>query len=275
MAFPDVADRPLTELFSLAGRAAVVTGGARGIGQAICRRLAEAGAAVLVADLDEAGAQATAESLAAYHRPRAFMAVDTRHSASVEQVADRALREFGHLDIWVNDAGIYPLKPALDITDDDWTRVINTNLSGVFYGARAAARRMQAAGQGGVIINLASSLGYHGVKEQASYVTSKFGVRGLTAALALEWGPLGIRVLAIGPGYTDTPGMAAAQPALDTLAPGHDAPAAYAKTSPAGRMGTADDIARAVVFAASDLAMYMTGSTLLVDGGEVAAGRAG
>lgn len=134
---------------------------------------------------------------------------------------------------------------------------------------------MQATGRGGVIVNLASSLGYHGVQEQASYVASKFGVRGLTAALAVEWGALGIRVLAIGPGYTDTPGMAAARLQFDALAPGHDAPAAYARSSPAGRMGTADDVARAVVFAVSDAAQYMTGSTLLVDGGEVAAGGAG
>lgn len=129
MNLPDVSARSLRELFSLKGRVAVVTGGASGIGQAICRRLAEAGAAVLVADLDEAGARATAESLTTYGRPAASIQVDTRQS---EAVAERAIGEFGQLDIWVNDAGIYPLKPALEITDDDWARVLDTNLSGVF-----------------------------------------------------------------------------------------------------------------------------------------------
>jgi NAD(P)-dependent dehydrogenase (short-subunit alcohol dehydrogenase family) len=125
--------------------------------------------------------------------------------------------------------------------------------------------------RGGVIVMIASSLGYHGVKRQASYVATKFGVRGLVAALAMEWAERGIRVLAVAPGMIDVPSMRHA--AADMKAP-VDPFTAYAANIPAGRAGVPDDIARAVVFAVSDAASYATGSTLLIDGGEVAAGGA-
>ncbi len=181
------------------------------------------------------------------------------------------MERFGKLDIWVNDAGIYPIKPALDIDRDDWELVISLNLGGTFFGAQAAARRMQ--GRGGVIINVASSLGYHAVDQQASYVASKFGVRGLTAALALEWGPLGIRVVAVGPGMIDVPSMRRAAGSMGPES-AEEVFDAYAEHAVAGRAGVPDDIARAVVFLASDAAAFITGSTLLADGGEVAAGGA-
>jgi NAD(P)-dependent dehydrogenase (short-subunit alcohol dehydrogenase family) len=157
----------------------------------------------------------------------------------------------------------------LDITPADWEKVIGLNLGGMFFGAQAAARRMEAAG--GVIVMIASSLGYHGVKQRASYVASKFGVRGLVAALALEWAERGIRVLAVAPGMIDVPSM---RKAADDMHAPTDPFTAYAGSSPAGRAGVPDDIARAVVVAVSDLATFETGSTILVDGGEVAAGGA-
>ena len=274
MGFADVSDRSLESLLSLKGRVAVVTGAARGLGKAIALRLAEAGATLVIVDKNGPEASAVAKSIQNGGSKAISITADTRNAAEVNDAATQTILAFKQIDIWVNDAGIYPLKPALEITDEDWATVISTNLTGVFYGARAAAREMQIAGRPAVIINLASSLGYHGVKNQASYVATKFGVRGLTAALSVEWAEFGIRVLAIGPGFIDTPGMREAAADLNKLAPGGSAFEAYAKTNPSGRIGQPDDIARAVLFAASDAAMFMTGSTILVDGGEVASGGA-
>lgn len=265
--FPDHSYKSLAEAFSLAGRVAVVTGGAHGIGRAICLRLAEAGASVLVADLDLKEAQSTVDLIGLQGWQADAVLLDARDADQHLRVADHAIAVFGRLDVWVNDAGIYPIKAALEITSEDWDEVIGLNLGGMFFGAQAAARRM--GDRGGVIVMIASSLGYHGVKSQASYVASKFGVRGLAAGLALEWAERGIRVLAIAPGLIDTPSMR--QAAADMNAP-TDLFETYAKAMPAGRVGVPDDIARAVVFAVSDAAAYATGSTLLIDGGEVASG---
>jgi NAD(P)-dependent dehydrogenase (short-subunit alcohol dehydrogenase family) len=267
--FPDQPGRSLVELFSLKGRAAVVTGGASGIGHAICLRLSEAGANVAVADLDEKKATETAKSIQDRGGKAISVRLDARDPSSHAALADRTVEAFGRLDVWINDAGVYPIKAALDITPADWDQVIGLNLGGMFFGAQAAVRRMGAGG--GVIVMIASSLGYHGVKQQVSYVASKFGVRGLVAALALEWAERGIRVLAVAPGMIDVPSMRKA--AADMHAP-IDLFAAYVGSSPAGRAGVPDDIARAVVVAVSDLATFQTGSTILVDGGEVAMGGA-
>ncbi len=271
MAFPDISHRSLTEAFSLAGRVAVVTGGANGIGEACCRRLAEAGAGVVIGDLADERAQAIAASITSAGGKSIAVRADATRPADMEALAARAVEAFGRLDIWVNDAGMYPIKPALDITEADWERVIGLNLGGMFFGSQAAARRMRE--HGGVIVNIASSLGYHAVDQQASYVTSKFGARGLTAALALEWGKLGIRVVAVGPGMVDVPSMQKAAGDMGQ-ASGAEVFDTYAQHSIAGRAGVPDDIARAVVFVASDAAAFITGSTLLVDGGEVASGGA-
>jgi NAD(P)-dependent dehydrogenase (short-subunit alcohol dehydrogenase family) len=264
-AIRDVSDAPLTELLALPGRVAVVTGGARGIGFACCARLAEAGAAVLVADVDEGAAAEAAARIG----PSADAAwVDVREAESLRDLADRALADLGRLDVWVNCAGIFPASPLLELSEDDWDRVVEVNLRGTFIGAREAARAMIAAAQGGVIVNIASTAAYRadgpGV---AHYVSSKFGVRGLTQSLAVELGGHGIRVLAVAPTVTLTPGLEAERApleaagfALDELGP----------RLPLGRVAVPDDVARVVVFCASDLSLLMTGSTLLVDAGELA-----
>lgn len=267
MPIADVSDRRLVDLLSLDGRVAVVTGGARGIGFAIANRLAEAGADVVIGDV--ADPSMTVADLSMTHPNRRIVGtrLDVRDGASIDACADLAVREFGRLDIWVNNAGIYPSAPLLDLTDDDWNQVLEVNLRGTFVGAREAARRMIDAGHGGVILNIASTCGYKASSDIAHYVSSKHAVLGLTKSLAVELGPLGIRALAIAPTLMETPGIEEAcehKPELRNLIDD------YTQKLPLGRGGVADDVARVAVFAASDLALFMTGSTLLVDAGGVA-----
>jgi len=266
----DVSDKSIPELVSLEGRVAVITGGARGIGVAIARRLAEAGASVLIGDLNKEGAEDAAESLRALGRPAIGVELDAHDGDSVSRLADRAVLELGTIDIWVNNAGVYPSVPLLEMTEAQWDNVLGLNLKGSFLGAQQAAKHMISAGHGGVIVNMASTASFRapgpGV---AHYVSSKFGVRGLTQALAVELGPHGIRVLAVAPTYIDTPGTAAGREALEAAGRG-DLIEQMVATKPLGRMGVPDDVARVVLFCASDLATLMTGSTLPVDAGDLA-----
>jgi NAD(P)-dependent dehydrogenase (short-subunit alcohol dehydrogenase family) len=268
MSIADVSDKTLTELVSLAGRCAVVTGGAQGLGKAISRRLAEAGADVLIADLDMAAAEKTARDLAqAYGGKVMATRLDAANTASVIAAADLAVAEFGSLDIWVNNAGVYPSVPIFETTDEIWDQVMSVNLRGLFAGSREAARRMIAAGHGGVIINLASQAGFSGVSPGlAAYATSKHGVIGTTRQMALELAPHGIRVLALAPSHARTEKTAAviaANPGLLETIPA-------LSTSRLGRVGVPDDIGRVALFCASDMSIFMTGSTLLIDAGELA-----
>jgi NAD(P)-dependent dehydrogenase (short-subunit alcohol dehydrogenase family) len=263
---PDHTSRSLTDLFSLQGRAAVVTGAARGLGEQIVRRLAEAGADVIAGDVDVPGVEATAANVSSESGRKVIgVPLDVSDTASVVVAADRAIQEFGRLDIWVNNAGIsYATGPAVDVTDEFIDRMFAVNTRGTFVGAREAARRMP---NGGVIINLASTTGFRASVGISAYVASKHAVVGATKALALEFGPLGIRVLGIAPTVMDTPGVRIEMEPL--LKAGLDV-SKRAAANPLGRMGVADDVARVVVFAASDLAAFMTGSTLAIDAARLA-----
>ena len=270
---PDVSSKGIMELISLKGKKAVVTGGARGIGYAIVNRFAEAGADVIVADIDEPVATQSAATVArAWEKRIVAASADMTDGPSVEHLAELAYNTLGAIDIWVNNAGIYPSKPLLQMSDSDWDKVLDINLRGTFIGAREAARRMISAGKGGVIINLASTAGFRAAGAGvAHYVASKHGVRGLTRALAVELGPYGIRVLALAPTLISTPGIdelrqqaAAAMPGMTDLLD------QMAAREPLGRAGVADDVARVALFCASDMAMLMTGSTIPVDAGELA-----
>jgi NAD(P)-dependent dehydrogenase (short-subunit alcohol dehydrogenase family) len=268
----DVSDKSIPELVSLAGRTAVITGGARGIGAAIAKRMVEAGASVVIGDLEGNGAGKTARSLRAAGDRVFGMECDMYDKDSIGRLADRAVAEFGSIDIWVNNAGIFPAVPLMEMTEAQWDKVLDLNLKGVFLGAQLAAERMIGAGRGGVIVNIASTASFRapgpGVPH---YVASKFGVRGLTQALAVELGPHDIRVLAVAPTFVDTPGTGSNA--------GRDTPMVAARAAaiekmaaarPLGRLGVADDIARVVLFCASDLAVLMTGCTIPVDAGELA-----
>lgn len=269
MAVAELSGRSLEDLVRLDGRSAVVTGGGRGIGFAISKRLAEAGAKVYIGDLDEASAKTAAKELTGLGYEVEGVRLDATHVHEIEAVADLVMREFGHLDVWVNNAGIYPMAPAMDMDESMWDRVLDLNLKGTFYGAQVAAKRMASTDTKGVIINLASTAGFRGTPNATHYVASKHGVRGLTRSLAAEFGPLGIRVLALAPTVIDTPGMAEAKPAFQELGIDNIIDAMVA-TLPLGRAGVPDDVARVALFCASDLSMFMTGSTLPVDGGALA-----
>ena len=265
MIVPDVSDRTLSELISLAGRRAVVTGAGRGLGAQIVRRLAEAGADVIAGDLDGAAAADVAQELSASGRRVLGCQLDVADSDSLAAAADRAVADLGGLEIWVNNAGIFPTTgPAIDVDDAFVDRMLNVNVRGTYAGAREAARRMTG---GGVIVNLTSTAGFKASPGISAYVASKHAVVGITKALALEFGPRGIRVLAVAPTIIDTPGV------RDQMAPlaaaGVDIDARVA-ANPLGRMGVPDDVARVVLFCCSDLAAFMTGSTVAVDAGALA-----
>jgi NAD(P)-dependent dehydrogenase (short-subunit alcohol dehydrogenase family) len=273
MSFPfaDVSTASLIDLLSLAGRRAVVTGGAQGLGRAIADRLAEAGASVAIADLDAATAASAAAELSARHGALTVgVRMDVSDSASVTAATDAIVDALGGVDIWVNNAGVFPSAPVLDMSDEQWDHVFAVNARGVRNGAREAARRMA---DGGVVVNVVSTAGFRGTAPGLSaYVGSKHAVRGMTKQMALEFAPRGIRVLGVAPSYVPTEGnMAAAAAAMQQLADaGLDAsrmPSAMTQ-SLIGRVGTPDDIARVVLFCASDLSIVMTGSTLLADAGE-------
>ncbi len=261
----DVSQASLADLLRLDGRVAVITGAARGIGHATAARLVEAGARVVVADVDEQAARDAAarlgESALAAH-------VDVAEERTVRALADTAVEAFGGLDIWVSNAGIYPPTPLLSLGVEEWDRMLDINLRGAFLGAREAARVMVPQDRGGVIVTIASTAAHRadgpGV---AHYVASKFGVRGLTQSLAVELGAHRIRVLAIAPTVTLTPGLEEQREALEAAGFVLDE---LGSTLPLGRVAVPDDVARVVVFCASDLSLLMTGSTLLVDAGELA-----
>lgn len=269
MAVTDVSSHPLADLISLRGRSAVVTGGAQGLGKAIARRIAEAGASVLIGDLKVGQAETAAVELSASYGTKVIAAgFDVTDSASIAAMGALAVQELGGVDIWVNNAGLYPNVSLFEMTDEAWDQVMAVNLRGVFASCREAARRMIDAGNGGVLINIVSTAGFGGVAPGvAAYVASKHGVRGLVRQLAIELAPHDIRVLGVAPTFCETEGNTAALAALPERVRQEISATLMSKL---GRVGVPDDIARVVLFAASDMAAFMTGSTLLADAGEVA-----
>jgi NAD(P)-dependent dehydrogenase (short-subunit alcohol dehydrogenase family) len=163
MAIADVSERSLSDLVSLTGRRAIVTGGAQGLGKAIARRLAEAGASVLIGDLKQELAQSAAEELGRRFRAKVIATrLDVAATSSILSTIELAVSHFGGIDIWVNNAGIYPNIELLQMTDEVWDRVMDINMRGVFASSREAARHMIAAGHGGVIVNVVSTAGFKG-----------------------------------------------------------------------------------------------------------------
>lgn len=258
-----------TQLLTLSGKAALVTGGAMGIGEAIAARLAAAGASVMIADIDADAAGTTARKIAAEIGGRVEATrADLARVNDVRAMVDATVAVFGRLDILVNNAGVFPFTDALGMTEAQWDHVLDVNLKGAFFAAQCAARCMITAGDGGRIINIASIDALHPTGHLAHYDSSKGGMLMMTRALALELGPQGIAVNAIAPGGINTPGAAAAAPAAEQT-PGVEemSTAAFLARIPLRRMGEPDDIARVALFLAGDASAYMTGAVLVVDGG--------
>ena len=249
---------------SLDGRVALVTGAARGIGRALSLGLAQAGAHVAVLDLPHMAeeAQSVRKDIEALGRTSRTYTLDVRDIPNVQPAVDRIAADFGALDILINNAGTRIQKPALEVTEDEWDLVVDTNLKGLFFCAQAAARHMVPRGSGR-IINLASQLGLVATPNRPAYCASKGGVINLTRALALEWIRHGVTVNAIGPGPTDT-GRGA--PASDS----EEAQRVLEARMPLGRQMQPEDLVGAAIYLASPAAAAITGHTMIVDGGYVA-----
>lgn len=269
-AIADVTSRSIAELVSLLGRSAVVTGGGQGLGKAIAARLAEAGANVLIGDVEGDRASSAAADLNASKPGRVLgVRMDVADTSSIIAAVELATKEFGGIDIWVNNAGIFPSTELLQMTDELWDKVFAINARGVFAGSREAVRAMADAGRGGVIINVASRAAISGIAPGlAAYVGSKHAVLGITRQMALELAPRGIRVLAVAPGFVVTEGNLALMQQDPNLAEHSAKDIPSMLTSRLGRVGVPDDIARTVLFCASDMSIFMTGALLSVDAGE-------
>jgi len=261
----------LSELIKLAEKTAVVTGGAAGIGFAICYRLAEAGAAILVADIDTQAAQKASEELKSYGYKSHFTRCDVSREDEVKTMVNTATEQMGGIDILVNNAGIYPRTLLGEMTGDDFEKVVSVNLTGTFLCSRYASEKMIAQGRGGCIINIASIEAVHPSSTgMSAYDASKGGVLMLTKSLAVELGRHNIRVNAIAPGGIMTQGAVSrirGESSEEQEKAQRKELKAFMARMVLGRMGEADDVARVALFLASDLASYITGDLIVVDGG--------
>jgi len=242
---------------SLKGRVAVVTGGGRGIGAATSKRLAEAGAFVAVVDQDAGGATRTAKEIGVVGGEAIHFQADVTDSFAIERLFDQVVHEWGSLDILVNNAGIVREARIDDVTEQDWTDTLDVNARGAVVCTRAAVQHMRAR-RFGRILSAASIVARAGSFGQTSYAASKAAIMGMTRVWARELGPEGITANAVAPGFIDTEvGRSVPEAALRQI---------LART-PAGRMGRAEEVANVYVFLASDLASFVNGAVVGVDGG--------
>jgi meso-butanediol dehydrogenase/(S,S)-butanediol dehydrogenase/diacetyl reductase len=252
------------------GRVALVTGGSKGLGFAVASRLAAEGAAVGILALHESSARASAAEITARGGEAIGMAGDVSAEGDVRGCVETVVAAFGRLDVMVNNAGTVFVGPVTETPTAEWDRVVAVNLRGVFLGCREAARRMIAQGSGGRILNCSSIGGRRGAPLFGAYAASKAAVIGLTQSLAAELAPHGITVNAYCPGHVTTTPMweeIDASVARITGVPPGDVRAAAAGEVPVGRSGTAEEIAAVVAFLASAESSFMTGETVVVDGG--------
>jgi 3-oxoacyl-[acyl-carrier protein] reductase len=241
----------------LAGKVAIVTGSARGIGKAIASALARHGADVVISDVDEAGARATAGEIEALGRRSLAVRCDVSKRDQVEALIEGAIATLGRLDILVNNAGITRDTLLVRMSEEQWDLVLDINLKGTFFGCQAAARPMMKA-RAGKIVNVASITGLIGNAGQANYSASKAGVIALTRTVAKELASRNIQVNAIAPGFIETE-MTRDLP--------EKAREAFLQNIPLGRAGTPEDVAELVCFLASPASSYITGQCITIDGG--------
>lgn len=251
----------LKKLFSLEGKVVVITGGAQGIGKSVAEHIAGVGADIVILDQQAEKAQDTAESIARDYNCRAIaIGVDVTKPDEVAAAIEQADAEMGKLDLLFNNAGIVIQKPVVDLTPDEWLKVINVNLNGVFFVAQAFGRYLMARNKKGAIVNTASMSGtiVNYPQAQASYNTSKAGVVQLTKSLAVEWAEKGIRVNSISPGYIFTELTSFVRQDWQDL---------WKELTPIKRMGKPEELAGAVIYLLSDSASFATGTDLIIDGG--------
>jgi NAD(P)-dependent dehydrogenase (short-subunit alcohol dehydrogenase family) len=250
-------------LFDLSGRLAVVVGGTSGIGRAIALGLADAGADVVVTGRREALVAEVAGEIEARGRRSLRMAADVADAAGLTQVKDACVETFGRLDVMVYAAGTTRRVPTLEMAEEDWDRILDTNLTGMLRACQVFGREMVAR-RSGRIIGIASLTSFVGMLEVAAYVASKSGVAGLTRALAVEWAPHGVNVNAIAPGVFRT--------ALNTALLDSPRGQELLTRTPMKRFGQIEELVGAAVFLASDASAFVTGHVLAVDGGFLASG---
>jgi NAD(P)-dependent dehydrogenase (short-subunit alcohol dehydrogenase family) len=244
-----------------AGKNVLVTGAQRGIGRAIAVRFAEAGADVALNYLDDkVGAEAGAAEVRGLGRRAVTIAADVSRPEDARRLVADTERALGPIDVLVNNAGIFPRTAFLELAEDTWDTVLDTNLKATFICSQEAARRMVAAKRPGAIINISSGAPYRGSMRATAYMASKLGIVGLTRGMARELAPHGIRVNAIAPGVTNT--------AMPRLGNTEEGLAALARSNPTGRLAEPEDIADVVVFLATDAARHLVGQLIHVNGGE-------
>lgn len=248
--------------FSLSGHVVVVTGASRGIGKALAIGFSLAGAIVVLAGRDIEALEKTADEIGVRKGRGSCQIMDVSSVASIDAGMAQIAAKFGHIDILVNNAGVEHVRPAIDIDEAHWDKIVDTNLKGAFFCARAAVRHMKK--DGGSILNLCSIASEVGIPTAVPYCTSKTGLAGMTRALATEWAPLGIRVNGIGPGYFRT-----------DMTDGFFADEVWESSTldkiPLRRFGRMEDLMGTAVFLSSPAGGYITGQVIYVDGGLLAA----
>lgn len=245
----------------LGDRVAIVAGGGRGIGRSSSLILAEAGASVVVVDIEGERANAVVREIGDSGGKAIPVVADVRESRQVDSAVQAALGEFGQIDVLVNIIGLASWAPALDMSEEVWDADLVLNLKYVWLCSRAVAKVMVEQGKKGSIINTCSISGMTAAPSHAAYGSAKAGLVGLTRSLAVEWARYYIRVNAIAPGSMKTPRI------MEMIKSAPEIEEAQAKRVPLGRWGTTEDIAGAALFLASDLSDYITGQTIVVDGG--------
>jgi len=258
-------NRSVPKFCDLRGKVAIVTGAAKGMGKAHSLKLSSAGAKVVLADISQEECQLVVEEIKKQRGEALAVKCDVSKKSDIDNLVAEALKKFGKIDILVNNAGIFPFEPFLQMPEHNFEKVIDINLKGYFLMAQACAKEMVKQ-KSGAIVNISSiAMGQVGVgfAGLTHYCASKGGITAMSQAMALELAPFGIRVNCIAPGAIDTPGASTTQ---------MDAKAIEAMLAPIPmkRKGKAEEVANAVLFLASDEASYMTGSTMVVDGGWVA-----
>lgn len=250
---------------NMEGKVAIVTGASSGIGLHTARLFAENGASVVLADLDETAGKEAVQAIEGAGGSALFVKTNVSESAQVKELVDKTVERFGRLDYAVNNAGIGGESvPTAEITEEGWDRVIGVNLTGVWLCMKHEIEAMLE-NEGGAIVNVASILGKVGFANAAAYVSAKHGVVGLTKSAAMEYATLGVRVNVVCPGFIYTPMLENAG-----MAEGSEMHTYISSLHPMQRMGTPEEVATMIVWACSDEASFVTGASLLVDGGYTA-----